>query len=725
MPRISNAGQSIARGRDLMQDTAWHFRDDVKSAPQADEARRQMRERALIELNKTDRKTGKTKPTKEVTQLFETDARWREDYQKKEIHWPHKVETEFGFQDLDGFHFFLKRDILLLEERLNSLQEESDLLWKEKFSLGMLTLEEWETNPRAKRIQKKKEIVDSEIERLNQSLARQRKKLKNYKTFFNHLMEQVLAQTQGENRDEQNNSENEDGAEELLLQPQEKMTTRVGSLTQPHLKSFQINNGHQKRFSDYTGAHNLRHKEARAGRVAGERGAAIVATQQELSRRGGGHGFLEGAPVVDQDIKPNPEQLEAQDRMSFTDRLQAGWLELGDLNSQHLRDQFDYQAGFLPEDRVASARLQYLEKLPTAVACLMDRSDPEFGPAMAQIIKLVEKFIVRNADEISKYHKNFEQQKGLEEALQKFVEDMVFRIAYFVQLEEGANSWDKKHAFHYAIDKLGDINIPEYFNHLYSKSTRLTAQVDLLSHQVRELAFTLQERPKDEQKEAKRVKTLEQKVLSAGIRQLEINDLFPLFVGGFDLGKVPVPKGETSLIGKRLANWQHPDSSNFMSEWGRMTPENAEKFNVLVKEILVKIFNFYQRFAKQVAKVDQHFKSPEETLKNALQYIFERYYNTYAPGSADSSADRIVSHFEDSIGKIAEGMYTSPLRDVEYKLRDLQEQMAGANKIKKVELAREIEEIKELRQEAKRLQDYLYKVSERARSLATKVEKVA
>ncbi|MCX6779201.1 MAG: hypothetical protein NTU97_03145, partial [Candidatus Magasanikbacteria bacterium] len=327
--------------------------------------------------------------------------------------------------------------------------------------------------------------------------------------------------------------------------------------------------------------------------------------------------------------------------------------------------------------------------------------------------------------EIVKYDKNFERQKDLEKALQKFVEDMVFRIAYFVQLEEGANSLDKKHAFHNALDKLGDVSIPEYFNHLYSKSTRLTAQVDLLAHQVRELAFTLQERPRDEQKEAKRVKTLEQKVLSEGIRQLEINDLFPLFIGGVDISKIPFPRGEASLVGKRLANWQHPDSSNYMSEWGRMTPENAEKFHVLVKEILVKILNFYQRFAKQVAKVDQHFKSPEESLKYTLQYIFDYYYRTYSPGSDDSSADRIVSHFEDSISKVAEGMYSSPLRDVDYKLRDLQEQMIKASKMKKVNLVREIEAMKELRQEAKKLQDYLYKISERARSLAAKAEKAA
>ncbi|MCX6779200.1 MAG: hypothetical protein NTU97_03140, partial [Candidatus Magasanikbacteria bacterium] len=296
MPRISNAGQSVARGRDFMQDTAWHFRAEDTSSPQADEARRQMRKRAEIELEKTDRKVGKTGNSKKVPELVEIDDSWRKRYQEQ----------------LDN----------------------------QRFNRGL--------------------------------------------------------QDSGER-------EITEGPEEFLLQPQERMTTRVGSITQPHLKSFQIGNGHQKRFSNYEGAHNLRHKEARAGRVTGERGAAIVATQQDLSRRGGGTGFLESVSAVDQDNKPNPENLEERERMTFADKLQAGWLELDGQSISRLVAKFDYEEkNHLKkiDYNTQLAERQFKSKLSVALDCLQDRSEPEFGPAIAQLIKLVEGFFTRNADQI-------------------------------------------------------------------------------------------------------------------------------------------------------------------------------------------------------------------------------------------------------------------------------------------------------------------------------------
>lgn len=512
------------------------------------------------------------------------------------------------------------------------------------------------------------------------------------------------------------------------VEPKESIQTVPGSIGNPKLDRIYVY--HDRSIlgeRQYKGgqAHNLRHKGARGARLSEETAAAVTAGQKELPKRKSRKKTIEVKSVIVTETKPNPEDEMERQKMSFAERLQVGWLELDDLNLGNLRAQFEDQSVYSNILRIPAERRDYLDRLPVAMDLLQDRTDPEFGPAIAQLIKLVRGFFEKNADEIAKYDSSFNQEKYFAGALQVFVEKMVFRLAYFAQVEDGMDNWDKRRSFQNALDKLGDVDIPEYFSGLYGRSVRLTAQVDLLSHQIRELAFTLFDLPKNEGKEAAKSKSLEQRVVKNGIRDLKVDDLLPLYAGGVEIGRLPDRGKYLGQVEGRLQNWQHPESSPRMFESGLMTQENADKFNALVKEILNRLLNFYRRNENKLKKVDGRFVSPQDQLKRALQYIFYYHYRIYAPGATDSSSSEIISHFEDAISKVAEGLRSTPLGEIEQKIRELRRQLAAASRLEKITLQREVEELENLARDTRNLQEYLYKVTSRAYPFTARVEEVA
>lgn len=632
MPRNIRSVQDMLKGADHMQDAGWKFRDESslsQEAPAAGEARARMRKEAEAALEGAETKKRKPAPQFEDR---ETEA-WRDKYKKQEIEWPSVVETERGYRSAEGYREELEWKLFRLERLLHAAERRRGELFDRLNRGGLRTRGEWQNDPWIK----ERTVVEEEIRKLNEEIKIVRVKLKNYKKDFDVLAQkQVLERYRGTIEVEK--SDPREGLAEEFDADLGRLSGEEWGRIKKKDKEGRRPHGRFTTLGSSQGKHGTGERPAQKPKYKTDKrvGASFISGRTEAGR------ILEKAADNEGDVgaeqyfteeKPNPEI----DRLSFRERLQAGWLDLGDLDWRGLteRHERDFDLSDKKDHELGRARRQYMENLHQALEVVTDRRHPDIGAAVREFTKLISDFYAKNQAVLSRGQDSWQLDQAIETAVKNFVERLIFKISLQTHLTEEAEPEENVRNFIKGLDSAADSEIYEMLKE-FQGNQHLFAQTEALRAKLRDLAYQMTQEAKVQTELAERGKVgLMERARRKGIDGVELADLLPVYDGGKEIAR---DDRRVASLQDRLGIWQNPG-------------EGRGEFKETINRLVSLARRFYTENFAMLQKRRYGFINPETEMKRFLQDVL--YYNPihYHSGEGGRDYRHLLGYFQDNVLK--------------------------------------------------------------------------